>query len=235
MNNTRALAAGILLSFYSCSPPVQRIHLSCDMEHPEQLSELRRMVPLRGSGRVEYAVDNERQSGWYDVHYRRDSTFSASFYSSFGTIVGTVIAADDSGTVSFQGKTYSLSSGQTLDTFSFPLAGELRLEDLTSSLCGKITPSINIPRCPPDEIQTGINRIICKWKGPEKEISVLFSRTLRRLKRILVKCSPAKGRNYSIHYGSFFGGFARIITFKVDDRNYFSIQCKRLRKEAQGL
>jgi hypothetical protein len=205
------------------------------MEHLEQLSGLQELVPLRGSGKIEYVVDGERQSGWFDVYYGHDSGFTATFYSPFGTIVGAITAANDSGSVSFKGQNYSLTNAQTLDTLSFPRGRELRLEDLISALCGKIIPSIRLPRRQPDEMLAGVHRTTYVWKEPEKEISILFSKSLRRLKRILVKYSPESGRNYLLLYESFFGGCARIITFKVDDRNYFSIKYERLRKEAQGF
>ncbi|MBN1307692.1 MAG: hypothetical protein JXA18_07240 [Chitinispirillaceae bacterium] len=235
MKKALALTAGIPLFFHFCSPPLQSaLHLD-GLIFREHFSGLREDVPFQGSGKVFLCFNGERQSGWFDVRYTRDRSFSATFYSPLGTIIGSITAHNDSAKMLIRGKEYAFSPEQTLDSLSFPWSGGLRLSDLTALLCGRLMPSLTFPLRPPDELHSKGVRKTAVWREKNSEISAIFSRSLKKLKRIVIKYHPDDGQAYVLSYGSFFDGKARYLSFHVDDGNYFSIHYERLEKEPQGL
>ncbi|MBN1578620.1 MAG: hypothetical protein JW913_18800 [Chitinispirillaceae bacterium] len=236
MKKVLALIAATVLSSCYCSPPLSRALLPSDGPTiTEYFAGIRENVPLRGSGKVLFAFHGERQSGWFDLHCNHDRSFAATFYAPLGAVIASVTAHNDSGKIVIQGKESFLSPEQRLDSLSFPWGRELRFNDLTALLCGRIMPTLSFPQRPPDELRSGGIRTTAVWREKEFEISAIFSRSLRRLKRIVIKYHPNTGQAYSVTYDSFFDGKARYISFNVDDRNYFSIQYERLEKEPRGL
>ena len=67
------------------------------------------------------------------------------------------------------------------------------------------------------------------WKSEKTQVSYFFSKDFRHLKRIIFKYYGGSVDNYSLVFESFYEGFSRYITFKADDRNYFTLKFERFR------
>ncbi len=223
-----------LLYFCSCSPPLHREQIFGRTHRivpiPAFLIE---KTPFRGTGKVEYAVEGERLSAWFDIHYREDESLSATIYSPFGNILGYIDIGNDSGNAVIQGKQYDLSKEPLLDTFFHSSLTGFSLKEFVFLLCGRIIIPADFLNRPPDSIKTIKNENVYIWFEPQGEINLFFSKRFGKIKRIIIKAASEKENKHSIIYDSFSKRFVRIITFKVDDRNYFSIKYERFYRETK--
>ncbi len=225
MKRALLLTAGILVSLLSCLPARKGFHAD-----RIPVPQLREDLPVRGFGTVKVAFNGELHTGNFDMHYGPDGSFYATFYTPLGTLFGSISMQNDSGKINIRGKEHSLSINQTLDTLSFPWARELRLSDLVTSISGKVISSIPMNRPPDQVISKGLGKEFV-WKEGKKKTLVTFSGSLKRLKRIIIVHEPDSVSGYSIIYDSFFDGFARLITFQLDDRNYFLIDYEQFKSK----
>jgi hypothetical protein len=228
MNIAVLPAACIPLVFCLCTIPAVRS--PGNGAAPLAGDDFFKTVPFSGAGSVLFVVNGEKQSAEFDAHVRNGTEFSATMYSSIGTVVGVVTATKDSGTVQLQDKVFHLPLDAPLDTLGFVWTQALTLRMLVTTFCGKVAfpfESSSLSEIP----ASAWNRREFRTQNKHIGHSVLYDRNLKNIKRITVLLgtdTSSSGNKIAIMYENFSGGFARYITIKAGDLNYFSIRYENI-------
>ena len=182
---------------------------------------------IKGYGTITYSENGNRQTGSFDVNWQTGNTFSAHFYSPFGTVLGSVTTDGDSGVIRFNSREHHVGLQNPVDLFFFCNTG-LTMADVVTLLTGRIVGAAVMQKAPDSSfIQQKYH--VQFWKSEKTSVSYFFSKDFRHLKRIVYNYNFKKEDAYSILFQSFFEGFSRYITLKADDRNYFSLKFEHFR------
>ena len=218
------LTAGL----YSCSPPSV-----INVDHEELV--LSQVVhhftdhAIKGYGSINAAWHGERHTGNFDFFHNDTGNFNVSLYTLLGTLFCSIQTHNDSGSIVIQESKRTMAMDQYLDTLLFPWGGQFTLRDLLLVFCGYPVHATSFMNQPPYEIRSLKSGKEYIWKNDTISVSVIFSKRLSRLKRIINTYHYNSKSGYLITVEKFFGGLPRMITLKTDDGNYFSIYYENLK------
>ncbi len=183
-----------------------------------------------GYGSLIVRFQGEKYSGSFDLVHSGEDLLNVVFYGPFGTPFGSITTAGDSGTVTVQDYRETLPLDRRLDTLRFPWGGGLTLKQLTDVLCGRMILAGAFSDEPPHVIVSHWFRKELLWERDTLSVSLLFSSNLKSLERTLITDKRESGRVYKIEFDNYADGFPHFISLKADDRNYFSINYRKMKR-----
>ena len=217
-----------VLVLFACSPPpplpLEDVPAAVALMFPGDSAST-----LAAFGDVRVTLEGEEHRGKVEVHRHGTGEFSADFYALFGLTVGSIRADNDRGTVAFDGRTYTFTMTQSMDTLPFTWGQDLTLGDLTRIMMGEV-PLAWAARLqqPPDSCVDGKKTISALWKTDTLDIRAELRKKSRETECVVFifkKLRPYR----SLTLQSFSGKRAHKIELRENDANYFSIRYARLK------
>ena len=194
------------------------------------LNRLCEDVPRVGTGTVTASTAGEKATGLIDMRYSGVQSFKAVLYSPLGATVGSLVSGDDSLELIIGKNRRVMAFSDSFAPDLLPWGRGLRCDEVIRALSGQILYCDSIGNRHPQKIIATGFRISYIWEiGPWRIIAV-FSRMNKRLRYVELHKSTNGNDDYTIRFDSISASGARIIAMKADDRNYFSVEFERLRK-----
>lgn len=217
----------IFLGFTSCtkSPSLQFSNKKIT-DHIYSSDKL--VGKIRGFGDISVAVDGKRYNGSIDVDWEQ-ANFKASAYSPFGTLVASFSADSVDGIIFVDGKVRKFPLESEPDLSPFVLGEGICFKDFISIITGRIPTEYFTLQSEPDTVIYSKRNVILSWSSDRFETMALISKKDSKLVKFIVKSTVGNGWELAFSNPAF--ELARTIELKINDRNYFSINYERLKRQ----
>lgn len=184
---------------------------------------------VRAAGRAVICIDGEKHSGSAEIVRHAQGRFRADFYAPFGFSAASVVSDGERATVEFDGRTYSVGLGQSMDSLPFSWGGALSMENFIALLAGRVPNGFSATtRRPPDTLlDAGRRAIIAVWKTDSVRISIWIRRRSGSCESIVLECTRAVSP-WRITMSNFEEGRAHKIELNENENNYFSINYSKV-------
>jgi hypothetical protein len=216
-------AGGLMVLLCTPPPPLSTIPGPRALPLVAQLSE--NVPDFQGFGDLTLARNGEVNRLYLTV-IKHGAQFQALLQSPFGQTLATLEADQDTARIALGDSLYTHPRNQPLPQLSDFLHFSFTFDDLARILLGKL-PDENLLSVPPDTLFTRRGLVHYVWRGDTMQAEITASRSKLKLKSVRLAYSQPVPQQLVL--SSFRTCFAHEIHFRLDEKNYFTVNYERIK------
>jgi hypothetical protein len=184
-------------------------------------------LQIRSYGDITIKLNGDVYSGSADMEWNKNGDFHAEFYSPFGSLVGSVKADSEGGSVMIQNRNLRFNNNNTMDTLPFSWGKQLTFGQFIVFLTGRVSVDFSDLNRIPDSTWMKGRDAELHYKSGDFDTKINVNRKSMIMEKIVIDSKTQPG--FALKMGAFYKNMARRIEFRGDDKNYISIYYEKIK------